>query len=264
MKLEKDMVRAGLSLILCLFVFSASAAAQQRDWDPRGTELTREELTTLLADLNSAGGSSAYSATLRQRSHAQAALVAERLEKGDFDVGDRILLYVENEPTMSDTFVVSSGRLLSLPIAGDIPLTGVLRSELRTYLKERIGQFVREPIVRVQSLVRLSLAGGIARPGFYVVPADTPLPDVLMLAGGPAVDGKMEAMRVDRGRERLLDGEAMRRATSQGRTIDQLNMRAGDEIVVPRRRSGTFGDIARYGGFFLGLPAAIYGISQLF
>jgi protein involved in polysaccharide export with SLBB domain len=123
---------------------------------------------------------------------------------------------------------------------------------------------VRDPVVRVRSLVRLSVVGGVTKPGFYVVPADTPLPDILMLAGGPGPDGKLDDLRVDRGRDHLWEGEALRAATSQGRTIDQLNLRAGDQIIVPRQKNTNVESIVRVAGILLTIPVAIYGVTRLF
>ncbi len=248
-----------------VLLLASPLAAQQRDsWDPRGAEITRAELDTLLSRLNRAAESSAYSQALRDRSRAEAAVVRERLTDGDFQVGDRVLLRVENEQILTDTFVVAGGPLLSLPTVGDVPLKGVLRSEVSGYLSTRIAEFVRNPVVHVRSLVRLSVIGGISRPGFYLVPADTPLPDILMLAGGPGADANLKELRVDRGLAPLWEGEALQSAVSQGRTVDQMNLRAGDQIVVPRRETGSFERTARILGILLTIPAAIYGIIHLF
>src|ERR1043166_2314097 len=41
--------------------------------------------------------------------------IRERLENGDFNVGDRIALRVANVPSLTDTFTVRGGRVLELP-----------------------------------------------------------------------------------------------------------------------------------------------------
>ena len=45
----------------------------------------------------------------------EAALVRLRLENGDFQSGDRLLLHVEGESELSDTFTVGPTRELQLP-----------------------------------------------------------------------------------------------------------------------------------------------------
>src|SRR5262245_9209177 len=106
--------------VLLLFATAPLAAQQADNWDPRGAEMTRTELDTLLANLNRASQSTAYSSNLRDRSTSEAELIKERLVAGDFQVGDRILLKVDGEQALSDTFRVISGPegpTVSLPIA---------------------------------------------------------------------------------------------------------------------------------------------------
>src|SRR5438552_1709239 len=72
--------------------------------------------------------------------------IQRRLKEGDFRVGDRILLVVEDpeppatgagtpvvkssEQQLSDTFTVGSSQELTLPVVGVVSLRGVLRTEL--------------------------------------------------------------------------------------------------------------------------------------
>jgi hypothetical protein len=252
-------------LILLLSAAAPLVAQQNENWDPRGAEMTRTELDTLLAHLNRASESSAYSSTLRDRSNSEAAVLRERLTSGDFQVGDRILLRVDGEQALSDTFRVANGPggpTLSLPIVGDLTLHGVLRSELLTFLQGEIGKFVRDPVVHVRSLVQLSVIGGVLRPGFHTVPADSRLSDVLMLAG-LAPDGSLKNLRVDRGNEKLWDGELLQTATNQGRTVDQMNLRAGDQIVVAKQTRHDFERTARIIGMLVTIPITIFGLVNI-
>ena len=242
------------------------AAQEPAGWDPRGTELQRAELDSLLARLTRAAESNAYSEALRRRSVAEANVVRERLRAGDFQPGDRIYLRVEGETTLTDTFLVASGPIVSLPapVSGDIPLAGVLRSELARYIKERISQYVRDPVVHVRSLIRLALVGGVSKPGFITVPADVPLPDAVMMAGGWSPDANMKDLRVERGAQKLWEGEALQTAIREGRTLDQLNLRAGDQIVVPRESHANLSAIAPIITAVAGAFAAIFAIAHLF
>ncbi|TMG82293.1 MAG: hypothetical protein E6H78_15035, partial [Betaproteobacteria bacterium] len=105
----------------------------------------------------------------------EAAAIRTRLARGDFRVGDRILLTVEGEKELSDTFTVGLGGQLTLPLIGNVSLDGVLRSELQDYLTHRLAQNLRDPEVRTRAFVRLSVQGAVTHPGYYGVPADAPL-----------------------------------------------------------------------------------------
>src|SRR5262245_10052097 len=122
-----------LVLILFSLVAFPGRRLEGQNWDARGPEMSREELDSLLSRLDQAGASSAYSAELRDRSSSEAAAVRERLELGDFQAGDRILLQVDGEPALSDTFTVTAGPVVTLPVTGAIRLRGVLRAELPNY-----------------------------------------------------------------------------------------------------------------------------------
>ncbi len=210
--------------------------------------------------------SPAYSVTLRQQARFEAELVRRRLDEGDFQVGDRILLSVENEPALSDTFTVDPGRLLTLPTIGDVSLTGVLRSELKSHLDVQISQFLREPIVRARSLIRISVLGGVGQPGFYTVPGEMLLTGAIMLAGGPSPEARIEDIRVERGTQRIWEAGAHQEAIAEGQTLDQLGIRAGDRIFVPPPGGGIAGaeGVFRTLVSILSIPISIFAVTRLF
>lgn len=224
----------GIGALLLLLITALSLGAQTpTDWDAAREQVTRAELQDLLERLETQAASSAYSARMRAQARDRIEVIERRLREGDFQVGDRVVVEVENEPEMSDTLTVRSGRVMEVPVAGRISLEGVLRSELQEAMEAHIASVVRNPVVQTQALIRLSLIGEVASPGFYVVPADLLVTDALMLAGGPTGAANLTELRVERGNARIWEGEAMEMAVIQGRTLDQMNIQAGDRIVVP-------------------------------
>lgn len=222
---------------LCLLVTALPLAAQGRPaWDPRGANLTRAELQEMLARYEETANSRTYGGTMRARARAEAELIRQRLEDGDVRVGDRVALRVERQAELSDTFPVLDGRVIKLPDIGDIPLSGVLRSELEAHLTEQIGRFIRNPTVSARSLIRLEIMGAVGAPGFHTVPSDILLSDALMLAGGPAGEAALDKMKIERGERTIWEGDRLREAVVAGRTLDQLNLRAGDAIHVPVKK----------------------------
>src|SRR5581483_4476465 len=125
----------------------------------------------------------------------EAAAIRARLQQGDFNVGDRVLVVVEGEKDLTDTFTVAPGRELIMPQLGEIPLQGVLRSEIEPYLSRRIGESLRDPIVHARAFVRLSVQGALAKPGFYAVPTTALLSGACMVSGGILGDAKVKKMR---------------------------------------------------------------------
>ncbi len=232
--------------------------------NPFGLGATREALEARAQRLEQA----AQSATLARDAHGElaraAAAIRMRLGEGDFQVGDRLLLVVEGEKELTDTFTVGPGRLLTLPLVGDVPLGGVLRSELQAHLTRRLAQNLRDPEVRARAFVRLSIQGAVARPGYYAVPAEALLSDALMAAGGPQQEANLKQLRIERAGQPLLQGPELEQVMAQGWTIDEAGLVAGDQYVVPRRRGASVGEVLRFGGFVLTIPVTIYALTRIF
>jgi len=194
----------------------------------------------------------------------EAAAIRARLARGDFRVGDRILMVVEGEQALSDTFTVGLGGQLTLPLIGNVPLEGVLRSELQDYLTHRLAQNLRDPEVRVRAFVRLSIQGAVTHPGYYGVPADALLSDALMAAGGTMQEANLGRLRIERDGKPIWQGKALQQAIAEGRTLDGAGLVAGDQVIVPKRGGATAGDVMRFGTVLLGIPITIYTLTKIF
>ena len=181
---------------------------------------------------------------------------------GDVQVGDRILLQVEGDDSLTDTFTVEAGPALKLRAIGTVSLAGVRRADLESYLARELAKYLRSPVVHAHVLVRMAILGEVEHPGFYAVPADLVLGDALMRAGGPTRDARVERLRVERDRAVIWEGERLRRAIAEGKTLDQMGLKAGDQVVVPRR--GDPESKFRMLAILVTLPAAVYGLTRLF
>ncbi len=234
----------------CLLL-SGGALVAQAGPDPVDRPLaTREALMAFVEDPTT------------DRARADAA--RRRLRDGDLRAGDLIVLEVHDEPLLTDTFTVSSALTLRLPppVGGEIPLTGVLRAEVEEHLRTHLARFVRTPFVRARALIRLALEGEVVRAGFYAVPADARLADVVMVAGGMTAEGDLQKLRVTRAGRTLLGGTAVREAVASGWTVDDARLRDGDAIIVGRGRGDLEGKL-RFLWLAVSLAGGIYGLSQV-
>ena len=270
---------AALAALLWLCTAARPAAAQQVDRST-GPKVSRPELEQLLQSLDQASEARDSSPAARARTRGQASAVRARLAQGDFHAGDRVLLRVESgeppadrsvapaerpiEQQLSDTFSVAPDRTILLPAIGTISLAGVLHAELEAHLTRELGKFIRDPVVHARPLIRIGIVGAVARPGFYAIPADVVLSDALMVAGGPTPDAKMASLRIERAGERLWEGDVLRQAITDGRTLDEMNLRAGDQFVVPSQRGTTGYEALRTVGILLSIPVTIYTLTKIF
>jgi len=219
---------------------------------------SRSVLEALLVEYQQMVQSPAYSQDLKAEARSRADQIRERLEEGDFRLGDAVVLFVENEPDLPGRFSVQSsanGPIIMLPVFGEILLRGVLRSELEARITETLSRIIRDPVVRAEGLMRLSVQGAVGAPGFYEVPADILLGQALMEAGGPSSNADLEDLRIERGADILLEGAVLQEELRLGTTLDQLNLQAGDQIVLPAESAGFFGTFSL--GTVLSLASAV-------
>jgi protein involved in polysaccharide export with SLBB domain len=196
-------------------------------------------------------------------STADLSAVQARLANGDFAVGDRILIQVQGEATLSNTYTVGGDRTILLPSLPPLSLVGVLRSESDSVVREFIGRYVRDPQVTVQALIRLGVLGGVGKPGYYDVAAQSLLSEVVMGAGGIAVGGRMDKTAVWRGNTEVLDPKAVNMAITNGITLDLLNMQSGDNIQVGVDKAGGALTKVQIVTGLLAIPIMIFTISAL-
>ncbi len=87
-----------------------------------------------------------------------------------------------------------------------------------------------------------------------------------MAAGGPAANANIDAIRVERGDSRVWEGDRLQQAMIEGRTLDQLNVRAGDRIFIPEGGGGLGGAESALRSFalLLSIPATIFALTRIF
>ncbi len=186
---------------------------------------------------------------------------AKGVPPGGFEVGDQIFLEVEGDSQFTHAFSVGPGPALTLPVIGAIPLTGVRRADVETYLTQQLGRYMKNPAVRAKVLVRLGVLGEVEHPGFYTVLSGAVVSDALMAAGGPTKDANFTGARIERDGNGLYVGSAFQEAFTRGQTVEGMGLRTGDRIIVPRRNDTerTF----RILGILVSIPVAIIGIAAL-
>jgi len=264
---------AAAALIAALGLVRPAAAPAQTAADSLAhrTLATRAELDSLTRVL-ATGGSSAQRQTLE--------FVRARLGAGDFQAGDRILLQIPalqsavqpvgqpatlpapGQQARTDTFTVGREQQLTLPVGGTIPLRGVLKSELQSYLTEQLSQYLKYPTLQARPLLRVSVQGDVQRPGFYFIPPDAPLSDALMAAGGTLRDAKVKDLRVERNGTTVLKGRALQEAMATGRTLENVNLQDGDQLTVPS--GGQVTEHMRFVWLVVSITGGIYGLTRLF
>ena len=243
-------IRRTLATLLLVPLWGLPAAAQ--GYEAMQPMATRAELTAL-ADRLARGSES-------DRNKASALRI--RLRDGDFRPGDRIRLVIEGSVTQDDTISVIAGSKVLLKEIGEIPLAGVLRSELQDYITKQLGKYIKDVRVRATPLVRLSILGPVGKAGFFYLPSDIPVSEAIMRAGGSSGNADLNKSVIRRGTAELYDSRNTRTALNEGLTLDQLSLRDGDSIEVGEKTSGRWAKIASIIGVVTSLAWAITYVAR--
>ena len=249
--------RVGAIAALAMAALSAVVAPAGAQGSARAAA-RRSTLDSLAIASERSAADARVSADERARLTAEARALRTRLTEGDYQAGDRVVLRVPSDSTLSDTFTVTPKREILLPDMAPLPLAGVLRSELPDVMRTHLGRYLVDPRVDVTSLLRVSVVGRVTRPGFYALPVDALLSDAIMTAGGPAPDGDLSRVTVRRNDDELWTRGTVRNAIAAGQTLDQLHLRGGDAIVVGRETQRNWPVLLQSVAMVAGIAAGVY------
>jgi polysaccharide export outer membrane protein len=151
--------------------------------------------------------------------------------------GSAIQVTIWQEPDLIGNFSIDSQGYVILPLIGKVNVIRFTPESLKSYLKEEYSSYLRNPIIQILPLIRVSVLGFVLKPGLYRVEPDRPLWDVIELAGGPTEKGDVMRMSVMRGgltiNENLLD------AYEKGISLREIGVESGDQLLI-RHRKGPF------------------------
>jgi protein involved in polysaccharide export with SLBB domain len=250
-------VLTGLAAGCLLALEAAAVLAQAR---PEQTLFrTRRWLDSTATAIEAAAARA--SGETREALLADARSMRERLTVGDFYPGDQVVveLYGGEEP-FRDTVSVRTGQELVLGRYPAFSVRGVLRSELDSALTVQARRILTQPIVRTTPLVRVLVTGGVGRPGFIKMRGDASVTDVVSAAGGLSPIALVNKSTLRRGTERQIGEDSLRVVLQSGMTLDQADIRAGDELRVAEKKQTNWLNVVWTGSILLGTVTTIVSL----
>jgi len=179
---------------------------------------------------------------------------------GDFQPGDRIIVISRGDSMRTDTLTVLSDRTIVLQQLPPISLDGVLRAGLQSYVSQQLQQYVKHDDVRVIPLVPVGVLGAVVHPGYYRVPLQISLGDLLMVAGGPSTQADMDRVQVRRGRTLLIGERSVRDAMVRRLPLGELGIDAGDELILEAPNQRNWFLITQLAGVATGLVLTLHSL----
>jgi polysaccharide export outer membrane protein len=160
----------------------------------------------------------------------------------DYVIGPQDLLAIDvwHEPELSQSVPVRPDGKISLPLVGDMEVSGLTPRLLQARLAKELDAYIHKPqvtvIVREVNSRKFYIIGQIERPGTYPLSAHMTVLDALATAGGFRDFAKVQQiyllrLRPDGSRNRLhFDYKAAVNGKASYRDIE---LQIGDTLVVP-------------------------------
>jgi protein involved in polysaccharide export with SLBB domain len=143
--------------------------------------------------------------------------------------GDVLRVTIWREADLSGDFQVDEAGSVTLPLLGVRQVAGVPMSQVREGMMREYLQQLRNPSITITPLRRVNILGEVARPGLYPVDPTISLLGALALAGGANPEGDLQRIVLTRA------GTNVTQRLSLTESLDRLDVRSGDQIVVQRR-----------------------------
>lgn len=223
-------------VLTVLSILAAAALSAQSVPSSGGQRASRAELSSRAEQLDQDTVVGKLNARERTAALGELVAIRNRLQAGDFQVGDHVVITIVHDSVRSDTASVRDGLRVSVLNLPDMSLAGILRSELDERMGSHVARFLRNATVRTNVLTRVGIFGAVQAPGYYFISPDRPVSDIVMLARGPAADANLNGMTIRRGQALLVTAKQSKRLIEEGKTLEQLDVQSGDELVVPLKR----------------------------
>lgn len=160
--------------------------------------------------------------------------------------GDMIRVWVWREKDYSGDFPVDARGTVTLPVLGEISVSGRTAEQLTDTLRDAYRKYLNNPSIDVTVLRRVVVQGEVVKPGLYPADATISIGELIALAGGVTQNGNQSRIVL------LRNGQVLVSGLGPGAVLQRSPIQSGDVIVVPQK--GWFsrnGQIFLYGGVSL-------------
>lgn len=176
--------------------------------------------------------------------------------------GDEVEVTVYGAPDLSGHTRVSPDGNISMPLVGYVRVAGLSSSEAEAAIEAQLRQnnIVNDPQVSIYAKEYtssgISVAGEVARPGFYSALGPHRLFDVLQAAGGPTDKAANKVMITHRDQKDATTLDISKDPAEMA--ASNVALQPGDTVVVPKAGIVyVLGEVTRPGGYVLNSTGGI-------
>ena len=155
--------------------------------------------------------------------------LAKRTARMQARPGDRVLVQVFGDPTLSGSPTLDEQGRVTLPRIGTLQASTMTIAELRDTVRMRLTAVLRDPIIDVAVLRRIVVAGEVVKPGVYFADLTSTIGEMVAQAGGLKETAKSNQVF-------LVRGENRRRIERwETDNSPESDLHSGDQIFVGRQ-----------------------------
>jgi len=176
--------------------------------------------------------------------------------------GDEVEVSVYGAPDLSGHTRVSPDGNISMPLIGYVRVAGLSSSEAEAAIEAQLrkNNIVNDPQVSIYAKEYtssgISVAGEVAKPGFYSALGPHRLFDVLQAAGGPTDRASNKVVISHRGQEDATTLDISKDPAQMA--ASNVALQPGDTVVVPKAGIVyVLGEVTRPGGYVLNSTGGI-------
>jgi polysaccharide biosynthesis/export protein len=176
--------------------------------------------------------------------------------------GDDLEVTVYGAPDLSGHMRVGANGNISIPLIGYVRIAGLSSSEAEAAIEAqlRAKSVVNDPQVSVYvkeyGSSGISVAGEVAKPGFYSALGPHRLFDALQAAGGPTDKAANKVIISHRGQKDVTTVYLSKDPTQMA--ASNVDLQPGDTVIVPRAGIVyVLGEVTRPGGYVLNSTGGI-------
>lgn len=190
---------------------------------------------------------------------ADTARFATRNPRYHLQLSDELEITFRFTPEFNQEVTVQPDGFISLLDVGDLKVTELTVSELRKAISEKYSGILNNPVITVKlmdfSKPSFIVGGEVAKPGRFDLRGDLTMTDAIAVAGGFTVGARStEVLLFRRVSPEMVEVKKVNVKTAQnGRIEEDLQLRPGDSVFVPRSRVGKFErfmSVTRLGVYF--------------
>jgi protein involved in polysaccharide export with SLBB domain len=143
----------------------------------------------------------------------------------------RITVPLDDSSFLNGIYPIDDKGKAVIPIIGSIQVRNKTIDSLSRLIRSSLEQYMRYPELEIRQLIRASLQGGFAKPGFYYIEPEYSMWELIALAGGTTCESGLKKTEWKRNHQIISDNVISH--IESGKSLKSIGFRSGDQLYTP-------------------------------